>query len=116
MRAINANGWEVAMNKSAASLQPSKPETLQDGARSGGDVKANVCLVYGRGCSMPTQQTWPRGPPPCCRGVGFWTSPPPAPCRNPLPTATLTIGERSLSFPNASGLDLCRGFALAVPF
>lgn len=33
-RAINANGWGVAMNKSAASFQPSKPETLPYGVKS----------------------------------------------------------------------------------
>lgn len=48
MRAIKANGWEVAMNKSAASFQPSKPETLRYGERSGGDVTTTYgCSVMG---------------------------------------------------------------------
>lgn len=87
MRAINANGWEVAMNKSAASFQPSKPETLQYGAGGRGEVR-RMCLVYDRGCWMLYLQTQEAcGPSPCCRGVGLWISPP-GPMQKPLPKAT----------------------------
>lgn len=46
-RAINANGWEVAMNKSAASFQPSKPETLPYGEEQMAGGVMHVWFVTG---------------------------------------------------------------------